>query len=222
MYKPYIVLDIETDNSNPADERCNPVQLACLMLNYDTLEEVPNSRFNSPIKPFDFDQKDYVEYHKSTLEWHCKLNKCSLDELMEKWSKYPDEKTMCKSWLQYLKKYNPKETMYTGPIPVGANIITFDLPIIERFLKRNGVNKTLFFMRDTVDVQFLVQQYLHYKKDAPKNYKMDTLREYFGINNEGSHDALFDVITTAAIFRRFWKWQRQVAAKMDFKVKIEV
>jgi DNA polymerase III epsilon subunit-like protein len=222
MAKYYCVLDLETDLPTPTDERCNPVQIGCLMLNYDTLEEIPNSRFNSPIKPFDFDKEDYKDYHSSTLQWHCKLNGCTLDDLLAKWAKYPDEKTVCKSFVQYLKKYNPKETMYTAPTPVGANLITFDLPIIDRLLKRNGINKSLFFLRGTVDVQFLVEQYLHYKKDAPKNYKMDTLREYFDIKNEGAHDALFDVITTAAIFRRFWKWQRVIAAKTDFRVKIDV
>lgn len=222
MIKYYACIDFESDSTQPYDERCNAVQLACIMLDYDTLEEVQNSTFNSSIKPPDFDKEDYYDYHRSTIDWHCKLNKCDWPTLKEKWVKFPDEKVVWNSFLQYLKRYNPKETMYTAPIPVGANIINFDLPIFERIAKRNGTTKTLFYMRDAVNVQFLVQQYLHYKNDAPKSYSMDNLRTYFGINNDEAHDALFDVRTTAAIFRRFWKWQRTIAAKTDFRVKIEV
>lgn len=222
MAKYYIVLDLETDWNKPEDERCDAVQIASIMLDYDTLKEIPNSTFNSPIKPPDFDQKDYYDYHKDTLDWHCKLNKCDWPTLRAKWEKYPEEKVVWNSFLQYLKRYNPKEAMYTAPTAVGANIITFDLLILDRIAKRNGTTKTLFYMRDTVNVQFLVQQHLHYRKDAPKNYTMDTLRDYFGIKNDGAHDALFDVRTTAAIFRRFWNWQRTIAAKTDFRVKIEV
>ena len=222
MARYYMVFDTETDHNKPYNERCNVVQLAAIMLNYDTLKEIPQSTFNSPIRPPDFESPDYYEVHKETIDWHCKLNKCDWPTLKEKWSKYPYEKVVWNSFLQYLKKYNPKENMYNGPIPVGANIITFDLPILERIAARNGTNKTLFWLRDAVNVQFLLQQHLHYKKDPPANYKMDTLREYFGIKNTGSHDALFDVRTTAAIFRRFWKWQRTIAAKTDFKVNIEM
>ena len=221
MNNQFCVLDLETDWNKPDNPKCNPVQVAAIILDYHTLEEIPNSKFNTGVCPPTIDDDNYYDEHKDTIEWHCKLNSCSWNELREKWKSFPDEKSVWKSFEQYMNKYNSKKRFWTAPIPVGANIITFDLPIIERVNAKYGI-KDMFYHRDAVNVQFLVWYHLHYLRDRPKDYKMDTLRSYFEIPNDDAHDALFDVRTTAAIFRRFFGWQRKVSNKMNFRVKIEV
>lgn len=49
------------------------------------------------------------------------------------------------------------------------------------------------------------------------NYKLDTLREYFGIPKDGAHNAIVDVKHTAAIISRFLKFHRNIASKTNFK-----
>jgi DNA polymerase III epsilon subunit-like protein len=46
---------------------------------------------------------------------------------------------------------------------------------------------------------------------------MDNLREYFGIDKDGAHDAIKDVKDTADIMIRFMKLHRNVASKVKFK-----
>ena len=50
-----------------------------------------------------------------------------------------------------------------------------------------------------------------------KNYKMDNLREYFGMDKDGAHDALKDVQDTAGLLIRFLKLHRNVAQKVSFR-----
>ncbi len=219
----YICLDIESDSPKPFDENCNPVQISAMVLDYHSLEEVPNSRFNSGIRPEGLETEKYYNEHSSTLQWHCKVKGCTWDKLKATWAEFPEEKQVWKSFYQYVNKYNVAKGIWGAPVPVGANIEGFDLPVLERVAKKHGNDLSkMLYMRDSVNVQFLCYQWLHNKKDAPKNYKMDTLRDYFMMSNEGAHDAMFDVISTAAIFRRFWKWQRQVAEKANFRVKINM
>jgi DNA polymerase III epsilon subunit-like protein len=50
-----------------------------------------------------------------------------------------------------------------------------------------------------------------------KNYTLDSLRDYLGIDKTGSHDALKDVKDTAQILIRFLKLHRNIANKVKFK-----
>ena len=50
-----------------------------------------------------------------------------------------------------------------------------------------------------------------------KNYTLDSLREYFGIDKTGAHDALKDVKDTASIMIRFLKLHRNLSGKVKFR-----
>ena len=50
-----------------------------------------------------------------------------------------------------------------------------------------------------------------------KNYTLDTLRDYFGIDKYGAHDAIKDVKDTAEIIIRFMKLHRNLGQKIKFK-----
>ena len=50
-----------------------------------------------------------------------------------------------------------------------------------------------------------------------KSYKLDTLRDYFGIAKDGAHDAIKDVKDTAEILIRFLKLHRNLSEKIKFK-----
>jgi exonuclease I len=51
----------------------------------------------------------------------------------------------------------------------------------------------------------------------PESYSMDTLRKFFGMSEEGAHDALQDVKDTWLILSKFLKLQRNLTKRITFK-----
>ncbi len=84
----------------------------------------------------------------------------------------------------------------------GHNAQTFDGPRIGRMFKRNGdafCPGTWFQPLDTCQ---LALWHFSQQEKRPKNYKLGTLCEFFGISTEGAHDALTDVRLTVQLARR--------------------
>ena len=81
------VFDFETDGANPSV--CSPVQLSAVIVDTNRLEIIPDSEFNTYLKPERLDNKkeslDISVYSDSDiLEWHGKV-------------KGVDKNTVCKS-----------------------------------------------------------------------------------------------------------------------------
>jgi DNA polymerase III epsilon subunit-like protein len=74
----------------------------------------------------------------------------------------------------------------------------------------------LFHGRDKIDLLCLCFTWFENNKDVA-NYKLDTLRDYFGIPKDGAHNAIKDVKDTAMILARFMKFHRNIAAKTTFR-----
>lgn len=220
MNRTFIVLDTECDYNKPVDI-CNVVQIAALAIDPIKLTLIPNSKFNIHICPPDIDNNGYFELHEDTINFHAKNQNIQPQDIIKQWKEYIDEKTAWQLVVQYFKRWNPKNDFFHNPIAVGANLHGFDLPIIKRINAKYGITKDLFWLRDTVDVQHLCWEWLHFRKDCPNNFKMDTLRPYFGMSNENAHDAMQDVEDTAKIFIRFIKWMRELSEKQTFKGKMK-
>jgi DNA polymerase III epsilon subunit-like protein len=221
-YNKICVFDFETDGSDP--ETCSPVQLAAVIVDPINLEIIPNSEFNIFFKPETLENNPEYKYTTDILDFHAKVKGCSKDEIFSQWLKYPRQEHSWKMFVDYLDKYhtrNSKKSQFSAPIPAGYNIFRFDLKIIERLsIKYKNTNKEnkseLFFPRDTVDLMNLVFYWFENSNDI-KNYTLDTIREYFGIDKEGSHDAIKDVKDTANIMIRFLKLHRNLSKKIKFK-----
>lgn len=127
-------------------------------------------------------------------------------------------------FVNYLDKYHSrssKKSQFSAPIAAGYNIHRFDLKIIDRLSQKYGnTNKEdtsdIFYPRDVVDVMNLVFFWFENNADL-KSYAMDSLREYFGIDKDGAHDAIKDVKDTADIMIRFMKLHRNLSSKIKFK-----
>jgi len=220
----FIVFDFETDGKNP--ELCNPVQIAALAVNSKTLKIVKGSEFNMMVKPPGIENlPEYLEtvtgYKDSdTVEeciaWHAKTLKKTKEEVIESWANAPDQKFVWERFSQHINKFNWKGQMFSAPIACGMNIRDFDLTITNRLNNIHGI-KTMFWLRDKVDLLDLFFYWLEDVEDAPKNYRMDTLREYFGMKERGSHDALVDVQDEAEIIIRFMKLLRKTSKNVKFK-----
>lgn len=221
-YNKICVFDFETDGSDP--KVCSPVQIAAIIIDPIKLEIVPNSEFNINFKPEVLENDDNYNYTTDILDFHAKVKGCNKDDVLKEWKDYPKQQQSWQMFVNYLDKYHTrssKKSQFSAPIAAGYNIYRFDLKIIDRLsVKYGNVNKEntsdLFYPRDVVDVMNLVFYWFEHNSDL-KNYSMDTLRDYFGIDKTGSHDAIKDVKDTAEIMVRFLKLHRSLASKVKFK-----
>lgn len=210
-----MVADIETDSTDP--DTCEMVQLSALIIDPNKLEVIPDSEFDIYICPGDINKEDYISLHKDTLNFHAKNRNMNIKDLLDDWRKGIDTKTAVNSFVQYLNKWNPKKSFTNNFIFAGANP-EFDLTILKRYFKEFNLNlKTHFWLRDTTNVQHHAFMWLEQTNDPPLDYKMDTLRSYFGIPDLNAHNSLQDVRDEAALLIRFLKLYKAMAKKVKFR-----
>lgn len=218
------VFDLETDGSNP--DLCSPVQIAAVMVDPFKLEIIKNSEFNINIKPLAIENNPEYSYEDSdVLDFHAKVRGSTKESILESWKTYQKQEHGWGMFVSYLDMYHirshSKKSCFSAPIAAGYNINRFDLRIIEKLsTKYNNLNKegrsSLFYPRDVIDIMNLVFYWFEGNNEL-KNYTLDSLRDYLGIDKTGSHDALKDVKDTAQILIRFLKLHRNIANKVKFK-----
>jgi len=216
------VFDFETDGVNP--HKCSPVQLAAIMIHPRTLDIIPNSEFNSYMKPVGIDNMDkYLTSDiKGTANWHAKNYSSSLEDILKTWKEAPSAKVVWTNFIEYVHKYNPKtgnNKKWGSPICAGQNILNFDIPILERLCKKYKTKfEDLFSTRDKIDMmQYCF--FLFENTKEPRKYSMDYLKNYFKMpddESEQAHDALGDVRVTAKMIIRFQKYMRRISEKTTF------
>lgn len=223
------VFDLETDGANP--DICSPVQIAAIMIDPYRLEIIPDSEFNITIKPEALENNEEYAYGDSdVLDFHAKVRSSTKEDILSDWRSYQKQENGWKLFVSYLNMYHSratgKKSCFTAPIAAGYNINRFDLRIVERLSKKyNNLNKEgrsdLFYPRDVIDIMNLVFYWFEGNSEL-KNYTLDNLREYLGIDGEGAHDALKDVKDTASIMIRFLKLHRNISNKVKFKSSFAV
>lgn len=221
-YNKICVFDFETDGKNP--EQCSPVQIAAVMIDPLQLEIVDGSEFNINFKPEVLEQSESYKYETDILDFHAKVRGCHTEDILAEWKKYPKQELSWSLFTNYLDKYHSrssKKSQFSAPIAAGYNIYRFDLPIISRLSKKYGNtnkegNSDIFYPRDVIDLMNLVFYWFEHNNEL-KSYTLDSLRDYFGIDKTGAHDALKDVQDTAEILIRFMKLHRNLSKKIKFK-----
>jgi DNA polymerase III epsilon subunit-like protein len=217
------VFDLETDGINP--DVCSPVQIAAVMVDPLKLEVIPDSEFNTNLRPLAIQDNPKYDYSDSdVLDFHAKVRGSSKEEILKGWHEYQKQDQGWKMFVSYLDMYHTrseKKSCFSAPIAAGYNINRFDLRIIERLsVKYNNTNKegrsSIFYPRDVIDVMNVIFYWFENSNEL-KNYTLDNLRDYLGIDKEGAHDALKDVKDTAQILIRFLKLHRTVSAKVKFR-----
>ena len=222
MNKSFIcVFDFETDS--PVPETCNPVELSALIIHPRQLEVMPDSLFESDIRPLDIDDDDYIEKHKSTIDWHVKQSGKTQEEILTRWRNSPLQKDVWDQFKNYLLKYNSnqsKRAVYTAAVPGGQNV-DFDLTIVNEMAKRwgdanaRGKAKVLnnVYKVDSMQLMFVWTE----NNIDVKSCGMDNLREYLGIPDIDSHTATQDTIDTANLICRLLRLHRACAEKVSFR-----
>lgn len=221
-YNKICVFDFETDGSDP--KQCSPVQIAAVMIDPLQLEIIEGSEFNINFKPEVLEKNDNYHYETDILDFHAKVKGCKKEEVLAEWYEYPRQELSWTLFTNYLEKYHTrtsKKSQFSAPIAAGYNIFRFDLPIINRLSQKYGNtnkegNSNIFFPRDVVDLLNLIFYWFEHNNDL-KSYTLDTVRDYFGIDKEGAHDAIKDVKDTAEILIRFLRLHRNLGNKIKFK-----
>lgn len=216
------VFDFETDGSDP--RVCSPVQLAAVIVDPINLEIIKGSEFNINFMPETLESDENYQYTTDILDFHSKVRGCSKEDILNSWKTYPKQDQAWNMFVDYLDKYHSrssKKSQFSAPIAAGYNINRFDLVIVDRLSsKYKNVNKEgktdLFYPRDVMDVINLVFYWFENNNEI-KSLSLDNLREYFGIDKSGAHDALKDVTDTAGIMIRFLKLHRNLSEKIKFK-----
>jgi DNA polymerase III epsilon subunit-like protein len=210
----YIVFDFETGSRNP--HKTQPTQIAALALDGRNL--AVKGTFNSEICPILNDEEAIANGVDPIEDGALKVTNKNREDL----AKAPSLKSVWSKFIKFVDQYNWKGDAFFNPIPVGYNIIGFDMIIINRLCKEFGPwDKTreeqkLFSKVYKVD---LMDNVFMWTESDPsfKSISMDSLRERMGLSSENAHDALQDVKDTANIFIKLLRTHRSVYQNITFE-----
>ena len=208
----YIVFDFETGSRNP--NKTQPTQIAAIALDGRNL--AVKGTFNSEIKAILDDDKAIAEGLDPIEEGALKVTGKTRSGI----AKAPALKSVWNKFTKFVDQYNWKGEPFFAPIPVGYNIIGFDMIIINRLCQQFGQwdqtreQQKLFskvYKIDLMDNMFMWTE----GDPSIRSISMDTLRERMGLSTENAHDALQDVKDTANIFIKLLKTHRAVYQNIE-------
>jgi hypothetical protein len=221
MSNHFCVFDLETDSLDTAI--ASPVEVACAMIDPFSIELIDGSEFQSFMKPPGIeDRNKYMSNPAiaSTVKWHSGQENCSIDDILDKWSNYPEQSVVWNLFAQHLSKYNRRQSQWDAPIPAGQNIRAFDLPIVERLNEKYKIKK-LFHKAEVCDLRDITFLWLRWDADLTSR-SMDNLRKYFNVKSRGkAHTAMADVYEEAELIIRFLKLHKDLFSRINFKGKEE-
>jgi len=208
------VFDLETDGTDT--DSCSPVQIAAVILHPRNLDIL--DKFESDIQPALLREDKYFENHRENIEWHAKNNKVTTAEILERWFKAPDIKTVLQNFCDFNFKWHTRQTnhgSFTAPIPAGYNIVNFDLPIMLRLARQYGYADTklrskLFSSVNKFDLYDMIFVWFENLAE-PEKLNAETIYPFLGLKTEGIHDAMRDVEMTAKVLSRFLLFHRRIA-----------
>lgn len=188
---------------------CEVLEIAAVALDPHTLEVKQDDKFHIFLKPLSWE---------NVSQEALAVNKITREEIEQKGVEL---KLGWGDFVKWVRKYDTKNTFWSRPVALGHNIINYDMVIVERLSKLYGpVDKdgrsTLFHGRDKWDLMNFCSTWFE-RAAEPKNYKLDTLREFFGLSKENAHSATIDVEQSAYLIAKFIKLQRGVFKKIKFQ-----
>ena len=215
-----IVYDLETDGPDPTT--ANPVEIAAVPVNPRTLEIKMDDTFEVTVKPPGIDKDEYFTTGvQKTIDWHASTRGCSSADIVSTWKKGKSQKVAMKNFCSYLQKYHiekdPVRRIYfTEPAYSGYNVDGFDDIIIRNMCDKHKLDYPFAKMGNMDLLHYIT--YWFENMPEPENYKMDTLKEFFGLVSHGqAHSAISDVVDTAKILVRFLKFARRQVSIDKFK-----
>lgn len=209
----YICFDFETGSRNP--QKTQPTQIAAIAL--DGRNFSVKGQFNSEIQPILDDEKAIAAGLDPIEDEALKITKKTRESLQNA----PALKSVWDKFTKFVSQYNWKGDAFFNPIPVGFNIIGFDMIIINRLCEQFGPwdkdrkQQKLFSKVYKFDIMDNIFAWTE-SDPTVKSISMDALRERMCLSSENAHDALQDVKDSANIFIKLMKTHRAVYQNMNF------
>ena len=209
----YIIFDFETGSRNP--HKTQPTQIAAIALDGRSL--TVKGQFNSEIQPIFDDEKAISLGLEPIQDEALKITKKTREQL----ANAPSLKSVWSKFTKFVSQYNWKGDTFFNPIPVGFNIIGFDLIIVDRLCREFGPydndrnQQKLFSKVYKIDIMDSIFAWTE-SDPSVKSISMDSLRERMGLSTEKAHDALQDVKDEANIFIKLLKTHRAVYQNINF------
>jgi DNA polymerase III epsilon subunit-like protein len=209
----FIVFDWETGSRNP--HKTQPTQIAALAL--DGRNFKVKGQFNSEIKPILNDEEAIAAGLDPLQDEALKITGKTREAL----ENAPCLKSVWNKFTKFVSQYNWKGDTFFNPIPVGFNIIGFDMIIINRLCEQFGPwdkerqQQKMFSKIYKFDIMDNIFAWTE-SDPSVKSISMDALRERMGLSSENAHDALQDVKDSANIFIKLMKTHRAVYQNMNF------
>lgn len=210
----FIIFDFETGSRNPS--KTQPTQLAAIALDGRSL--TVKGQFNSEIQPIFDDEKAISLGLEPVQDEALKITKKTREQL----EKAPSLKSVWTKFTKFVNQYNWKGDAFFNPIPVGFNIIGFDMIIIDRLCREYGPydddrsQQKLFSRVYKFDIMDSVFSWTE-SDPSIKSISMDSLREKMGLSLDNAHDALQDVKDEANIFIKLLKTHRSIYQNITFE-----
>jgi DNA polymerase III epsilon subunit-like protein len=209
----FICFDFETGSRKP--HRTQPTQIAAIALDGRSL--TVKGQFNSEIKPIFDDEKAIAAGFDPIQDEALKITGKTREALQEA----PSLKSVWNKFTKFVDQYNWKGDPFYNPIPVGFNILGFDMHIINRLCKEFGPwdkereQQKLFSRVYKIDIMDSIFAWTE-SDPSVRSISMDSLRERMGLSFDNAHDALQDVKDEANIFIKLMKTHRAVYQNMNF------
>ena len=211
----FIVFDFETGSRNP--HKTQPKQIAALALDGRNL--AVKGQFNSEIRPIFDDEKAIAAGFDPVEDEALRVTGKNREDL----AKAPTLKSVWNKFTKFVAQYNWRGTdSFWNPIPVGYNIVGFDMHIIRRLCEQFGPwdksrgEQKLFHKIYKVDIMDNVFLWTEADPEV-RSISMDNMRDKMGLSKENAHDALQDVKDEANMFIKLLKTHRAVYRNMEFE-----
>jgi DNA polymerase III epsilon subunit-like protein len=202
-----VVFDFETGGLNP--EYNEAVSVGAKAYNMRTLEPYPVSEggeFYSLMRPL---WPERLE--AKALE----VNRLTRSELLAA----PDQKLVWNQFVAWVGRFNKKGgSFYGAPVAAGKNIVDFDLKFLAQLNLRHcpkGEKTVVFNRRQVVDLEQHLFNWFNHTDDLG-DYKMETVRPYFGLPSDEGHNALVDARQTGALLMSFFGLYRKLYPRVKF------
>lgn len=212
-----IVFDFETDGISP--ETCNVVQIAAIPIDLRNLTILKDDIFHLDVKPNEMENEDYYKNHEDTINWHSNIQGISTEKVLERWKAGYNEADAWEEFKRYIKNFSKNAKWDQVPIPGGQNIRGYDLPICERYNKKYG--SLNFSRRDSFDLMDFSRLWFLFTPNPPTSLSLDALRDFFGIDKTGAHDAIKDVLDCSEIIVKFLGLHERIAPKVKWSARVE-
>lgn len=209
--------DIESANLYTDPDRLCILEIAAVVLDGRSLEIIEGAQFHSFVKPrhvIDEVLPDDPLIQDGALA----VNGISRASIKD----FPIEQMVWANFVDFCLKYKTGTSEFTKVIPVGYNNNGFDDLIVKSMKVRHPNLKSPFHKTLSLDVMKDIYMWSEgiTGPTAPEKLSFDYWRDYLELpplESGNAHEALYDVLQTAMVFKRFQEWRRRLIKKNPLK-----